>query len=486
MGSGGWGNTDIGATIRPLVCDSKSMGRSEAVAAAYTYFDDGSFWADLARRVAIRTESPNPERGTDLYLYLETELTPSLAELGFDSEVFDNPHSGGGPFLVAHRHEHDDLPTMLSYGHADVVLGYDDQWADGLDPWKLSERGDRWYGRGTADNKGQHTINLGALRSVLATRGSLGFNCTLLFETGEECGSPGLRSFCEQHRDLLAADVFIASDGPRTNADVPTVFLGSRGAFNFTMTLALRDGAHHSGNWGGLLANPGVVMAHALASMIDANGVILVDGWRAESMSESVRAAIAKLTVGGDPGSPPIDPEWGEPGFTAEEKVFASNTFEVLAFTTGNPANPVNAIPATAVAHGHLRVVVGTDVDELLPALRRHLDAHGFGAIELAASDVAMRPTRLDPDDPWAAFAVESIGRTTGGDVAVVPNLGGSLPNDVFADVLGLPTIWVPHSYPGCSQHAPDEHVLAPVCRQALGIMAGLWWDLGAGETPAR
>jgi hypothetical protein len=53
-----------------------------------------------------------------------------------------------------------------------------------------------------------------------------------------------------------------------------------------------------------------------------------------------------------------------------------------------------------------------------------------------------------------------------------------------YAEVLGLPTIWVPHSYAGCSQHAPDEHVLAPVCRDALRIMAGLWWDLGDGGTP--
>ena len=60
----------------------------------------------------------------------------------------------------------------------------------------------------------------------------------------------------------------------------------------------------------------------------------------------------------------------------------------------------------------------------------------------------------------------------------VLPNLGGSLPNDVFADILGLPTIWVPHSYPGCSQHAPDEHLLAPVAREGLAIMAGLFWDL--------
>ena len=61
----------------------------------------------------------------------------------------------------------------------------------------------------------------------------------------------------------------------------------------------------------------------------------------------------------------------------------------------------------------------------------------------------------------------------------MLPNFGGSLPNDVFSDLLGLPTIWLPHSYPGCSQHASDEHILLPVTEEALHIMAGLFWDLG-------
>jgi hypothetical protein len=90
--------------------------------------------------------------------------------------------------------------------------------------------------------------------------------------------------------------------------------------------------------------------------------------------------------------------------------------------------------------------------------------------------------SRTDLASPWIDWAVSSIRKTTGKEAAVLPNFGGSLPNDVFSDVLGLPTIWVPHSYPGCSQHAPDEHILLSVTEEALGIMAGLFWDLG--ETP--
>ena len=130
--------------------------------------------------------------------------------------------------------------------------------------------------------------------------------------------------------------------------------------------------------------------------------------------------------------------------------------------------------------------MVGTDPQEIVPALRRHLDAAGFERVQIRPHDRGFFPaTRLDPDHPWVTFVGDSIRQTSGGPLHVVPNLAGSLPNDSFTDILGLPTIWVPHSYRGCSQHAPNEHVLKPVCRDALRIMAGLFWDLGVTGGPA-
>ena len=455
------------------------MTRLQALEHAASYFDSGAFRAELARRIAYRTESQEPERDAQLRGYLADELLPSVERLGFVGRVVDNPAAGYGPFLLAQRGEAAGLPTVLMYGHGDVVRGYDAQWRKPGDPWSITIEGDRWYGRGTADNKGQHTINLGALASALAVRdGRLGFNVTLLIETGEEVGSPGLHAICAAQRTELAADVLISSDGPRLNAERPTVFLGSRGSINFKLALRLREGGQHSGNWGGLLANPGVVLAHAIASLVSKDGVVLVDGLRPPPVPDAVRQALADISVGGDPGDPAIDERWGEPGLTPAERVFAWNTLEVLAFRTGNPEHPVNAIPPSAFAHCQLRFVVGSDWTHLGEHLRKHLDDRGFPAIEIEV-ERGNAATRLSPDDPWVRWVVASLERTSGKKVALLPNLGGTLPNDAFADVLGLPTIWIPHSYPGCSQHAPDEHLLAPVAREGLQMMAGLFWDLG-------
>jgi acetylornithine deacetylase/succinyl-diaminopimelate desuccinylase-like protein len=458
------------------------VSREAALALARQHLDGGAFLHDLARRVAVRSASQDEGSGPELQRYLSGEMVPTLQALGFSCAIHPNPEAGFGPLLVATRREAADLPTVLMYGHGDVIRGQDASWTRGQGPWSLAQDGERLYGRGTADNKGQHSINIAALAQVLALRqasgGRLGFNVTWLIETGEETGSPGLAAFCEAHRTELAADVLIASDGPRLRRDRATVFLGSRGVANFDLTLKLRDGAHHSGNWGGLLRNPGVVLANAIASLVDARGSILVPGLRPPPIPANVRAALQGLQFGGDLGDPAVDSDWGEPGLSPAERVIGWNTLEVLAYRTGNPDFPVNAIPHTAKATMHMRFVVGTDIARLREHVQAHLASHGFGDVQVSEPQV-MAATRLDPDNPWVRFALASIARSTGQPPVLLPNLGGSLPNDVFADILGLPTVWVPHSYPACSQHAPDEHLLVPVVREALQLMAGLFWDLG-------
>ena len=462
------------------------MSRQGTIRRAERYFDEGGFFADLARRVAIPTESQNPERQPELTRYLEKELQPSLEALGFACRILANP-AGRGPFLHAERLEDPAAPTVLSYGHGDVIRGQEASWRSGLNPWVLKREGERLYGRGTADNKGQHTVNLAAVAATLAERGRLGFNLKFLIETGEEVGSPGLKQVCAQEKARLAADVFIASDGPRLQPGRPTLFLGSRGALNMDLVVDLREGGHHSGNWGGLLANPGILLAQALATITGARGEIRVPEWRPDSLTGAVREALAGLEVDGGADGPAVDPGWGEPGLTPAERVYGWCSFEVLAFTCGNPDKPVNAIPPRASAHCQLRFVVGVEPQDIVPALRRHLDEAGFPMVKVeAARDGFFPATRLDPRHPWVVWTKHSLEETSRQPVAILPNLGGSLPNDVFADVLGLPTVWIPHSYASCSQHAPDEHLLAPVARDALRLMAGLMWDLGEGGTPRR
>ena len=200
-------------------------------------------------------------------------------------------------------------------------------------------------------------------------------------------------------------------------------------------------------------------------------------------ISNRVRATLADVEIKPTEGEPALSENWGEEGLSAAERLYAWNTLEVLAMSSGNIDKPANAIPGKASAVLQLRFVVGTKHEEVVDAVRAYLHANGFPMVEVSGAQ-RFGASRTDMDSPWINWAAASIQHTTGKVPAVLPNFGGSLPNDVFAEGLGLPTIWVPHSYPGCSQHAPDEHILLPVTEEALAIMAGLFWDLG--EIPPR
>ena len=255
--------------------------------------------SELAKLVAVPSESEKPRGAPYLAFYLTGHMRPMLEKMGFVCEVLVNP-ALGGPLLLAERVEDPDLPTVLIYGHGDVVRGLEGEWSEGLGPWRLVERMGRVYGRGVADNKGQHLINLAALRSVLAERGRLGFNAKFLLETGGEIGSPGLSEICSRHRDRLVADLLLASAGTRIELDRPTLFLGSRGVLDFDLVVDLREHGQHAGNWGGLLANPAVLLAHAVATIISASGAIRIPALRPRALAPALQETARRDAAGDD------------------------------------------------------------------------------------------------------------------------------------------------------------------------------------------
>jgi acetylornithine deacetylase/succinyl-diaminopimelate desuccinylase-like protein len=459
------------------------MTRAAAIARAHDILHSGEFLGELDRRVSYQTESQNPEKQGALRAYLTEDLQPAFSQLDFSTRLIESP-TGKHPYLLAEYRERGSAPTVLMYGHGDVVDGMVGEWRDNLDPWRTTTSGNRVYGRGTADSKGQHSINMSALKAVRETRGGrLGFNAKFIIETGEEIGSPDLRQVCEQLRDELKADLFLASDGPRLSADRPTLFLGCRGGIRIHLDVKLREGSHHSGNWGGVLANPATILASAIATLVDGKGRMQVEELKPPRLSNQIRSSLADVKIEPTTDEPALSENWGEEGLSAPERLYAWNTMEVLAMSSGNIEKPANAIPGQASAVLQLRFVVGTRVDKIADVIRTHLHERGFPMVEVEATQ-RFAASRTDFDSPWVNWTAESIRKTTGKAPAVLPNFGGSLPNDVFSDTLGLPTMWVPHSYPGCSQHAPDEHILLSVTEEALGIMAGLFWDLGEMPRP--
>ncbi|WP_047453159.1 M20 family metallopeptidase [Rhizobium rhizogenes] len=456
-----------------------SASRDAAIEEAVGFLLSGVFEETLRRWVAIPSASRVAANRPDLWRYITEEMQPLFERLGFKTRILEN-ELAPGPFLLAERIEDPGFTTILQYGHGDVVAGLDEQWHEGLSPFATTEKDGRWYGRGTADNKGQHAVNIMAIEALLAVRGSLGFNLKYLIEMGEESGSLGLEEVCVVHREDLKADVFIASDGPRLALERPTIFLGARGGMSFELEIEARENFQHSGNWGGILSNPGIELCHAITALVDRAGRIKVPEMTPGRIPDNVRTALKECKIVPTAGDPAVEEWWGEPGLTPEEKVFAWSSFDIMEMECGNLAQPLYAIPPRARARVQLRFPVGVDPKAVIPAVRVALRDAGFERVKVKdPTDATFLASRLDPDHPWVRMVAASIEKTLGRPPAILPNLGGSLPNNIFSDLLGLPTIWIPHSYPGCLQHAANEHLPINIAREGLAIMAGLYSDLG-------
>ncbi len=211
----------------------------------------------------------------------------------------------------------------------------------------------------------------------------------------------------------LKADLLLASDGPRLSADRPTVFLGCRGGVRIALDVNLREGGNHSGNWGGLLANPATILANAIAALVDHRGRMKLEIMKPPRITNQIRSVLAEVEVKPTADEPQLSENWGEDDLTAAERVYAWNTLEVLAMSSGNIEEPANAIPGRARAVLQLRFVVGTAYEKVVDAVRDYLHANGFGMIEVTGQQ-RFGASRTDVDSPWVNWAANSIRNTTG------------------------------------------------------------------------
>ena len=208
----------------------------------------------------------------------------------------------------------------------------------------------------------------------------------------------------------------------------------------------------------------------------------MIDNWKPTSLTAEVRGRLKSL-----PGviseTLEIDESWGEPNLSPNEKLFGWNSFSVLALNSGNINVPVNAIQPSAKALCQLRFVVGTDAKKVISSLRRHLDKLGFKDIDIITENaINFEASRTNLNNIWLEKVEHILEKFHGEKIHVIPNLAGSLPNNCFTDVLNIPTIWIPHSYKECSQHAPNEHLPINLLRDALLLMTNLYWNLGTSN----
>lgn len=362
-------------------------------------------------------------------------------------------------------------PTVLFYGHYDV------QPPEPLDAWlsppfEPTIRDGRIYARGVADNKAQHFAHLAAVRAWRETTGSLPINVKFVLEGEEETGSPHLDEFVKNHRDLLAADLVVTSDGPTLLDDRPSIDYGVRGVVSFELQTKGAISDLHSGNWGGVAPNAAWILVHALGTMLDANNEPLIEGFLDDvrPMSAATRAAADAIPLEAAEmltsiGLTELPPPAGVGLF---DRLMVRPTITINGLTSGYQGKGGKTVlPNTASAKLDIRLVADQDPEKILDLVEKHLAKHA-PQVTMVRSGGQMRPSSTPLDNPYATAVRAALQTGFGVTPIDVPALGGSLPDAVWTQDLGLPSFIVPYGVPNQRNHAPNENM--PLHRFYAGI----------------
>jgi acetylornithine deacetylase/succinyl-diaminopimelate desuccinylase-like protein len=417
-------------------------------------------------------------------------VTNELTALGFDATAHETP---GRPMVVAHytpktpqRH----TPHLLFYGHYDV------QPADPLELWKTppfeptrktgADGVERFYGRGTADDKGQFMTFVEAARAWIGTHGSLPIRATFLIEGEEESGSPSLVPFLKQHKAELACNAAFVCDTNMWDAKTPAITTRLRGLVHEELTIIGPRIDLHSGMYGGPAMNPIRVLSKILADLHSKAGKVTIPGFY-DGVAELSRATKAqwkslKFSDRKFLAEVGLKQPAGEKGRSALEQVWARPTAEVNGIWGGyTGAGTKTVLPSRAHAKVTFRLVGQQNPEKILKAFQAFVKERipKDCKVEFSGKGGGSPATEIPENNPFIARSARALKEEFGRD-AVLMGSGGSIPIcRYFKDILGMDSVLVGFGLNDDAIHSPNEKYNADSFRRGIRSWVRIMGEMG-------
>lgn len=437
-------------------------------------------------------------------------LAQRMAALNLAPRVLE---TGGNPAVYGERRVPGARRTLLLYCHYDTKPIPRDGWLQPspVEPVLragLAEAGapivpfdavatealadHRLYARGASDDKGPIWAHLEALACMDAVGLAPQVNVKLIFDGEEEIGSPFFGAFTEKHRELLAADLVLVTDGPKHDSGRPTVSGGARGNMKLELEIEVARRDVHSGNF--VVPNAAWRLNGLLSSMATPDGTPLIEGLEDDVQlpTAAERALMAQIPV--DFAGLEKDLGVKAPGDLLERLMFHP-TLTIRGLHSGFLGKEANTIiPHRATVLLDVRLVKNQTVERVYQRIMEHIRAQGLTVLEGdepltdALRGKAVRvvgkggydPAKTPLDLPVCREVITAVERAHGGERALLlPTLGGSVPLFAFTDILKLPTLVLPYANANNRQHSPNEHLRLDHLFQGMRTTAGLLRDLG-------
>jgi len=389
---------------------------------------------DLEALVRIPSVSALPAHAEDVRRSAEATADLFRAE-GFDVEILTV--EGGAPAVVATKPAPEGAPTVLLYAHHDVQpVGDPADWD--TEPFEPTERGDRLYGRGAADDKAGIAAHLAAVR---AFGDDLPVGVTVLVEGEEEIGSPTLSRFLDEHRDRLQADVMVIADSANWDIGVPALTTSLRGLVDCVVEVRTLEHGVHSGMWGGIVPDALTATARLLASLHDDEGNVAVEGLLS---TEAADVDYPEDRIRAEAGV--VDGVHLFGTGSAVERLWTKPALAVIGIDATRVEDASNTLVPAVRAKISVRVAPGDTTENAMACLTRHLEEHApWGARVTVQEGDRGEPTRIEAVGPAYDAARAAFEEAWDGTAPVDMGVGGSIPfiaafNEAFPDAAVLVT----------------------------------------------
>ncbi len=373
---------------------------------------------DLEDLVRIESVSADPARAQEVQRSAE-----AVADL-FRAEKFETVDivsaDGGAPAVIAHKPGPEGAPTVLLYAHHDVQPENDHAEWDSP-PFEPTERGDRLYGRGAADDKAGIAAHLGALRVF---GDDLPVSVTMFIEGEEEVGSDTLPALLKEHKARLQADVIVIADSGNWDIGVPALTTSLRGLVRADIEVRTLTHAVHSGMWGGLVPDALITLSRLIASLHDDAGNVAVAGLHSGPAAD-VEYPEDRLRAesGAAPGI-----EWIGDG-SVVERLWTRPSLSITGLDAPKVDGASNTLVPTARAKISMRIAPGDTTENGVACLRRHLEERvPWGAgLTFTVVDTG-EATQIDATGPAYDAARAAFTEAWDGTEPVDMGVGGSIP----------------------------------------------------------
>lgn len=424
---------------------------------------------ELFSLIRIPSVSAQPEHHDDM-LACAQRWRQLLLEAGAD-EAMVMP-SQGNPMVFAQKTVDPQARTVLVYAHYDVMP------AEPLELWKSAPfepevRDGRIWARGADDDKGQSFIQVKAFE-YLVKNNLLTHNVKFIFEGEEEIGSPSLEAFCQEHRELLAADVILVSDTSMLGADLPSLTTGLRGLAYWEIEVTGPNRDLHSGHFGGAVANPINVLCQMLARVVDADGRITVPGFYddVEEVPAAERDMIAHIPFDEEKYKAAIGVKelFGEKGYSTLERNSCRPSFDICGIWggyTGEGAKTV--LPSKAYAKVSSRLVPHQDHHEISRLFADYMQSIAPDTVQVKITPMHGGQGYVCPITLPAYQAAEKGFEKAFGKKPLAVRRGGSIPIiATFEQVLGIKTVLMGFGLESNAIHSPNENMPLDILRKGI------------------